>query len=222
MLSEYLLSTDSFWIYKESEILLRNHYQILRVFAFLGNTKSSHFFLIYWELSLPLKNWVPLSDYWSSRNLLSGYSSTEVCIECPGDPLAIWPLPGVGQTASPCSMVVWPLEVIHSVTAIEVGQTASSSNGQKIDLKVVVTTLMIWLWVVLWSDCEVRRILPMTSFWSMGYKYSSILCKIALLAIWTAYLTLEHPLLSQTSFPWSTVGVWDSSAWFECSWALWH
>jgi hypothetical protein len=35
----------------------------------------------------------------------------------------------------------------------------------------------------------------------VGYKYSSTSCMIALLAISTAYLTLESPLPSHTSIP---------------------
>jgi hypothetical protein len=68
-------------------------------------------------------------------------------------PLAVWPPPGTGQTAKPCSRVVWSLEVagqtanlciIHGLTATEAGQTASSSNGQNFGLKVVVAFLAVW------------------------------------------------------------------------------
>jgi hypothetical protein len=89
-------------------------------------------------------------------------------------------------------------------------------------LWLLTTFLVAWPRIALWSDREVRRICPMACFWSVGYKYSSISYKIWLLAISTAYLTLESPLLPHISIPWSIVGVWDSSAWFQCSWALWH
>jgi hypothetical protein len=126
-------------------------------------------------------------------------------------PLAVWPPPGADQTASPYSRVVWPPEVsgqtaslciVCGLTATEAGQTARSSNGWSFELKVVVTTLTVWSPIALRSDREVRKIFPAASFWSVDYKYSSILCKVALLAISTAYLTLESPLPSHTSIPW--------------------
>jgi hypothetical protein len=58
ILSEQHLSTDSFWLSKKSVEWLLKHWQILRVFIFPGNTDSSHFPMIYWELSLSMKNWV--------------------------------------------------------------------------------------------------------------------------------------------------------------------
>jgi hypothetical protein len=89
----------------------------------------------------------------------------------------------------------------QGLTATKGDQTASSSNGRRYELKVVVTLLAVWPWVALWSDREIRSIFPMARFWSVGYKYSSILCKRWLLSISIAYLTLESPLPSHTSIP---------------------
>jgi hypothetical protein len=111
------------------------------------------------------------------------------------------------QTANLC--------IAHGLTATEADETASTSNGQILNLKIVIATVTVWPWIELRVDHQVCRLFAMTSVWSVGYKYPSISCKIALLAIWTAYLTLESPLPSHTSFPWSIVGVWDPSAWFE-------
>jgi hypothetical protein len=108
------------------------------------------------------------------------------------------------------------------LTATRGSLTASSLNGKKFQIVIVVTSLVVWPRVALWSDSEVHRIFQTVGFWSVGYIYSSNSSKIGLLAISTAHLTLESSLLSHTSIPWSIVGVWDSRAWFECSWALWH
>jgi hypothetical protein len=133
-------------------------------------------------------------------------------------------IPPGGLTASPYSRGVWPPEVagltaslciVHSLITIKADQTAGSSNGQNVNLKVVVASVRVWLWIELLSDHQARRILPTASFLSVGYKYFSISCKIALLVIWNAYLTPESHLPSHTSFLWSIVGVWDSSTWFE-------
>jgi hypothetical protein len=129
-----------------------------------------------------------------------------------------------GQTANPCSRVVQSPEVaglaanlyiVYGMTTTEACQTANSSNGQNLKLKVVVAIVTIWLRIELRYDRQVHRIFSTTSFWSVCYTYSSISCKMTLLAIWIAYLILESTLPLHTSIPWSIVGVWDSSAWFE-------
>jgi hypothetical protein len=132
------------------------------------------------------------NSFWAAEITLGGLTATRA-----------------GQTTSPRSRVLWPLEVadqtaslciMHSLTATEADQTTNSSNGQKFDLKVAITSLTVQPWVVLRPDREVHRIFPMASFCSMGYKYSSILCKIALLAIWTAYILLRALSLHTQAF----------------------
>jgi hypothetical protein len=141
-----------------------------------------------------------------------------------------WPPCGLtstraGQTTNLCSRVVWPpgvagltasLCIVYGQIATRAGQTASTFNGRILNLKVAVAIVMIWSQIELRFDHQMRKNFPTTSFWSVGYKYPSISCKISLLDIWTTYLTLESPLPSHTSLSWSIVGVWDSSAWFEC------
>jgi hypothetical protein len=87
----------------------------------------------------------------------------KIVMGCPGDTLAVWLPPGASLTTSPYFRVVWPLGVVglttslciaHGLIATEVGQTANSSNDRKFDLKVVIITIMVKPWVVLWSDCE--------------------------------------------------------------------
>jgi hypothetical protein len=75
------------------------------------------------------------------------------------------------------------LYIVHGLIAIEAGQTASSSNDQNFGLKVVVIFLVVLSGVALQSDREVHIIFPTARFFSMGYKYLSISCKIALFAI---------------------------------------
>jgi hypothetical protein len=106
--------------------------------------------------------------------------------------------------------------IAHGLAATRVGQTASTSNSQIWNLKVVVAIVTVWPQIELRSDRQVRKNYPPASLWSVGYKYPSISCKISLLVIWIAYLTLESPLsLSHTSPYRSIVSVWGSSAWFE-------
>jgi hypothetical protein len=112
-----------------------------------------------------------------------------------------------GQIASLC--------IAYGLITTRAGQTASTSNGQILNLKVAIAIVMVWLQIGLRSDHQMCRNVPMASFWSVGYKYPSISCKLSLLAIWTTYLTLESSLPSHTSLSWSIVGVSDSSAWFE-------
>jgi hypothetical protein len=98
ILSEHCLSTDSFWISKESAEWLPNHCQILRVFAFLGNTESTHFFLFYWELLVSLKTeclWVT-TEVWKNTEwmfiywrLSNSVPVTPLAVRLP--PGAVWP-----------------------------------------------------------------------------------------------------------------------------------
>jgi hypothetical protein len=140
------------------------------------------------------------------------------------DPLAVWPSPGLIRPPTSTTRVVWQpgvagltdcLCIAHSLITTRASQTASTSNGRISNLKVVIATVMVWPWLEMRFDCQVRRNFPASSFWVMGYKYPSISCKISLLTIWTTYLTLESPLPLDTSLSWSIVGVLHSSAWFE-------
>jgi hypothetical protein len=81
--------------------------------------------------------------------------------------------------------MVWPLEVASQTASLYIVHdlTASSSNDQNFGLKVVVIFLVVLSGVALQSDREVHIIFPTARFFSMGYKYSSISCKIALFAI---------------------------------------
>jgi hypothetical protein len=115
-------------------------------------------FLRVWITEKPLRNFLKEIVFWASEIAPGGLTATMA-----------------SQTGNPYSRVVWLPKVA--------GQTANSSNGQNFDLKVAITSLTVWPWVVLQFDREVRRIFPRDSFWSMGYKYSSISFKIALFAI---------------------------------------
>jgi hypothetical protein len=135
----------------------------------LLNTKSICFPWKYRELSLYLKNlWVTTEvreNFWVVIHLL------KTVLECPGDPLAVWPPPGVGQTVGLCSRAVWP-----QPRAVWPLAPPTVKNFQ---IKVVVTSLTAWSWVALRFNRKVRIIFPTANFWSVGYKCSSISCKIS-------------------------------------------
>jgi hypothetical protein len=174
---------------------------------------SSPWFVMNWIFEIPWRNF-----HWRS------------CFERTRQALAVWLPPGAGQTASLCSRVVWPppgADQTASLCSRVVWPPLGAVWPPTLPMvnffeNITIIIVEVWPRVVMWSNREMHRIFPTASFWSVGYIYSFISCKMGLMAISTAYLTPESHLLPHTSIPWSIVGVWDSSAWFECSWGLCH